>query len=125
MTLTYVQSTGELIGLPEGKVVGYSGHPPSKNVPGDEASPSFGPIPRGRWIIGPAHDSPHMGPLAIQLTAAPGTPTFGRDAFFIHGDSLSNPGFASRGCIILPRGARQAILDNKVEELVVIDYLPE
>ena len=121
MRLTYHQATGELEGLPDGTVTGYSGHPPSKNDPDAQESPSQGPIPRGFWLVGAAEDSPHMGPLAIALSPAPGTQTFGRSGFFVHGDSMTNPGFASHGCIILPRGAREAIVANGVTEIEVVE----
>lgn len=124
MRLIYVQSTGELIGLPEGKVIGYSGQPPHVNSTGSQGIHGAGPIPRGLWKVGAFADSSHMGPLAIELQAADGTETFGRTGFFVHGDSASHPGFASHGCIILPRGARQAIVDNAVTEIEVVENLP-
>jgi hypothetical protein len=34
---------------------------------------------------------------------------FGRFGFFIHGDSILNPGWASDGCVILGRMVRQRI----------------
>lgn len=44
----------------------------------------------------------------------------GRSHFLIHGDSVSHPGGASEGCIILNRTARQTIASSGDNELEVI-----
>jgi hypothetical protein len=81
--------------------------------------PNTGPCPRGRYSIGQPEDSPHVGPYALPLTPEPGTNTFGRSAFMIHGDSIVHPGTASEGCIILLRDAREQIVASGDLELVV------
>jgi hypothetical protein len=90
---------------------GYSGHPPYVNDPASERILNEGVIPRGSWTIGEAVDDPKLGPFAMPLTPYPGTTTFGRTAFYIHGDSVEFPGLeeASHGCIILSRPIRELI----------------
>ena len=58
------------------------------------------------------------GPYVLPLTPDPENLMYGRDGFLIHGDSITNPGSASEGCIILPRSARTMIAasgDNRLE----------
>jgi hypothetical protein len=50
----------------------------------------------------------------------PGTETFGRGEFRIHGDSIAHPGTASHGCIILPRAVRDAIWRSGDRALEVV-----
>jgi hypothetical protein len=49
------------------------------------------------------------GPLSIPLTPMPGTNTFGRTGFYIHGDNKARNQSASEGCIVLDSGPRQKI----------------
>lgn len=121
----YIQKTGELHSLAYGvisseKEIGYSGHAEGKNNPGMQNVHDIGPIPRGFWHIGPAHDDPHTGPITMDLIPYPGTETFSRDLFRIHGDSKSDPGNASHGCIILPRNIREMIAASSIQLLEVV-----
>jgi hypothetical protein len=73
----------------------------------------MGPIPRGTykmtgWVI--SHNT--MGPNVIRLTPEPGTQTFGRSNFLIHGDSSNHPGEASTGCIIVGGAHNRAMIWN-------------
>jgi hypothetical protein len=88
---------------------GYSGAGRGRNNPSLQAAAGIGPIPQGRWRITDRHDSPNTGPYTLTLAPEPGTATFGRSAFRIHGDSIAHPGTASHGCIILPRAVRDTI----------------
>jgi hypothetical protein len=88
---------------------GYSGAGRGLNNPAMQAAAGIGPIPQGHWTIAGRRDSPNTGPCTLILVPDPGTMTFGRNAFRIHGDSLAHPGTASHGCIILPRAVRDAI----------------
>lgn len=117
---TYHQQSGELLhdGAPAG--FGYSGSGLGKNNPAMQDQPSVGPIPRGRYTIGKRHDTPTHGPCVMVLTPAPGTDTFGRDGFLIHGDSKQVPGTASLGCIILSRTIRDQIGGSGDTELEVL-----
>ncbi len=116
----YNQSSGEL--LQDGLCVatGYSGFGSGKNNPSAQALPNIGPIPVGRYIIGPALQTKLFGPLVMRLTPCAGTQTFGRSGFLIHGDSIKQPGTASHGCIILPRTARLLVSKSHSKQLRVI-----
>lgn len=101
---------------------GYSGFGPGKNTPAMEAVHDVGPIPRGLWNITElvAHH-PTLGEYVLLLEPCPGTETFGRTVFRIHGDSAAHPGQASHGCIVLPRAVREMIWnsgDHLIEVLV-------
>ncbi|WP_309235074.1 tlde1 domain-containing protein [Paraburkholderia youngii] len=108
MTWTYNQTSGTL--SRDGSLVarGYSGHGAGKNNPVMQAVRSVGPIPEGSYTIGTPRHSHHVGAFAMPLTPDPGTETFGRNAFSMHGDSKSHPGSASNGCIALFRTAPSA-----------------
>ena len=106
-----------------GKVVatGYAGHDYGKNNPKAQDVKGIGPVPRGRWSIGAPRTSPNTGPYTMSLTPMQGTDPLGRSAFRIHGDSISAPGTASHGCIILPRAVRQAIWNSGDHILEVVE----
>lgn len=121
MPWTYEQKTGRL--LRDGAEVGhgYSGHDLGKNNPDLEGLRAVGPIPRGVWTIkGPPRDTATHGPAVLDLEPANGTDTLGRSGFLIHGDSLSAPGTASHGCIILPPAMRRAVWDSGDRVLIVV-----
>jgi len=116
----YEQATGVLRD-PKGDVLtkGYSGSPEGKNDPVKEHIPEVGPIPRGKWKITALRlMTLHRGPYV--LTLEPLGDTHGRSAFLIHGDSISKPGTASKGCIILQRWAREAIWKSGDRDLEVV-----
>lgn len=111
----YQQHNGALIS-PTGEMVyhGYSGAGKFKNDPSAEGRVAQGPIPRGLWSIDPvARSSPHTGPYTITLNPV-GHDALGRSEFRIHGDSRTNPGTASHGCIVMPRGVREQMIASKV-----------
>ena len=114
----YEQSTGRLWRL---MGEGYSGHGvEGKNQPDMQSVKNVGPIPRGKWLVTTRFDDPHKGPWCLRLAPAPGTDTLGRSGFLVHGDSISDPGTASEGCIILSRGIRQRIWESDDHELEVV-----
>lgn len=98
----------------------YSGHGEGKNNPEMVSVPNVGPIPPGKYRYGKAQDTEQHGPLVLPLTPLPGTDTFGRSGFLIHGDSISHPGEASRGCIIAPHLLRLAMNASQDRILEVI-----
>jgi hypothetical protein len=99
----------------------YSGNGVGKNNPAMQQVPCIGPIPRGRYrILKPAFDSPTHGPVVMRLEAFPGTNTFSRSGFLIHGDSKRDPGNASLGCIVATRWARELIAENEDDILEVV-----
>lgn len=132
----YRQRTGELLWDGELVGVGYSGLDDGdgvlepgegKNDPEAEALRGVGPIPRGRYRIGPAFTHPTKGKLVMQLIAMPGTDTHGRSGFLIHGDSRLRPGTASLGCIVMPYDVRLIVSDcvaDGDDELEVVDDAP-
>lgn len=98
----YEQSTGVLRrnGVQIG--TGYAGHGEGKNNPALESIHDVGPLPRGFYVIWPPSNHPQLGPNAMMLTADSGNTMYGRCAFFMHNDSISHPGDASEGCIVMP-----------------------
>lgn len=118
--MIYFQKSGTLIAN-SGEVicVGYSGHGEGKNNPDMQHIKSIGPIPRGSYIIGRAYNSANTGPLTIMLSPHPDNEMFGRSNFRIHGDSIKEPGNASRGCIIVPRDIRKKIIAGTDKKLIV------
>jgi hypothetical protein len=116
---TWDQSAGTI--SHDGQLVGhgYSGADWGKNNPEAQAAPSLGPIPAGLWSITGVYNSDKVGPYALILEPKDGTETFGRSAFRCHGDSISHPGQASHGCIILPRNIRQQIWTSGDHDLEV------
>lgn len=125
MSWTWCQTTGALLDA-AGKIVshGYSGFGHGKNDPTDEAIRGVGPIPCGRYRIGPPEDHADLGPYALPLTPLPGTDTHGRDGFFMHGDSRSHPGKASHGCPIEDRAHRERVWESGDHELIVLRATP-
>ena len=108
MPWEFSQRTGEL--RHDGVLVydkGYSGAGFAKNDPDMEHVPYQGPIPRGTWSIGQAQKTT-KGDYTMPLSPYGGN-HHGRSAFLIHGDSISSPGTASEGCIILPLPIRKRI----------------
>jgi hypothetical protein len=119
--LTYSQSKGTFCIDGQYLATGYSGFGNSKNRGSDQAIVKQGPIPLGLWSLTGVADSPHTGPFTITLVADAGTNTFGRSAFRIHGDSISAPGRASFGCIVINRAARDKIWASGERKLTVIE----
>ena len=115
---TYRQRTGELLhdGAFEGS--GYSGRANGRNNPNAQAVRDTGPVPEGLYAIGAAFDHPHLGPCVMLLYPEPGTNTFGRSAFYIHGDNARHD--ASHGCIILGPAIREKIAAGPDHKLTVI-----
>ena len=96
---------------------GYSGHGEGRNNPSMANVPDIGPIPPGKYKIGPAYDDPHLGPCVMHLDPLPGTDTFGRSLFRIHGNNAAND--ASHGCVIAEPLIRGAINRSQDRVLVV------
>ena len=124
---TYDQLSGALSKDGQHVATGYSGFAEGKNNPGKEQVHDVGPIPKGVYGIGPPHDSDTHGPHVMPLTPQPGTKTFGRDGFLIHGDAIHNLGNASHGCIILGRPVRDQISasgDRQIEVICAPAFTP-
>lgn len=103
---------------------GYAGRGAGKNNPDAEHQRNVGPLPVGEYSVYGPRTSSRTGPFVFDLRQIKG-PTYGRGGFQIHGDSKANPGNASSGCIILHRGAREAIERYAVRRLEVCASQPE
>lgn len=117
---TYRQSTGEL--LHDGTLVakGYSGYEEGYNNPALQRVRCVGPIPTGDWSIqGPPIDTQSHGPFVLHIVPKPGTETFDRSGFLMHGDSVAHPGAASEGCIIMNRVTREQVWNSGDRDLEV------
>jgi Protein of unknown function (DUF2778) len=117
MAWIYCQGSGQLTRDGEPVASGYSGAGIGRNNPAQQAVPNLGPIPQGRYSIGPEFDAPVQGPCSMRLTPE-GHDALGRDGFLIHGDNAAHD--ASTGCIVLPPEARQEIAASADRELQVI-----
>ncbi len=100
--------------------IGYSGAPDFINQTEFEGRKNQGPIPRGLYSFGQRYGNhPKLGPMSIALIPDAKNNMFGRSDFMIHRDSLSKPGTASQGGIILGRVARNMVWNNTREKLLV------
>lgn len=120
MTWVWDQSAGTLSRGGTLVARGYAGHDWGKNNPDAQAAVGLGPVPRGRWTIHAPRTSANTGRFTLDLTPQPGTSTFGRSLFRIHGDSVRAPGTASHGCIVVPYDARVKVWDSGDRDLAVI-----
>lgn len=84
-----------------------------------EAVARVGPLPRGFYTIGPAHDTPTKGPVVMALTPDKGQDEHGRDAFLMHGDSKTHD--ASLGCLIFDRVTRGKVAASADRRLQCIE----
>ena len=122
MSLVYAQRTGDLYADGQWVTRGYSGaDPDGKNQPSAQEIPDCGPIPCGQYTITSfLTTTQEHGPDVMTLEPNEGTNTFGRSGFLIHGDSKTNPGKASKGCIVLSHFARDFIWGSGIRLLIVV-----
>lgn len=121
MTWAYAQETGDLYRSGQFVARGYSGFGPYRNDSTGQAIQGLGPIPCGGWTItGVIQETDEHGPFVLTLSPDATTDTFGRSGFLVHGDSISKPGCASHGCIIMPREVRESIWASGDRDLVVV-----
>lgn len=129
MPWTYKQISGELCNPTNTiKIQAYSGNGEDKNNHLAEKVPEHGPIPCGNWKITQFLSSDgKCGPDVLVLT--PATTEFaklieswgrGPYSFRIHGDSISAPGTASDGCIIIDHTDRLSIWNSEDHDLIVV-----
>ena len=118
MTWIYNQTSGELSINGLFQAIGYSGTGEGRNNGDMQAFPNVGPIPVGKYTIGPSYDDPHLGPCVMHLDPTPDTNTFGRSEFRIHGNNAQND--ASHGCVIFGHDTRQVISDSGDTDFSVI-----
>ena len=119
---TFRISTGAILGNGLKIGTGYSGFGSDANNPKSVAIKMRGPIPPGKYRIGPAYKHPKLGPVVMNLEPLPGTNTLGRSAFRIHGDnSTPDPHDGSHGCIVCGPAIRKAINASKDRVLEVTE----
>jgi hypothetical protein len=111
--LTYVNpTTGQrtLIGT------GYAGTNRNRlngrNNPDAQHLRNNGPIPQGEWCIDGGLTNTATLRNALILTPRPGTNTFGRTNFRIHGEGTRRTGDSSNGCPIFNLNVRQRIANS-------------
>lgn len=118
---TYVQRTGGLYtAAGELFATGYAGMGVHRNQPESDELKNIGPLPRGRYAIGPPRATTAHGPYVLRLTSDPANDMKGRAGFLVHGDSTTRPGTASNGCIILPRRIRERLYGSGDHTLRVV-----
>ena len=124
--LVYSQSTG-ILSLGDQTYQGHAGRGAGLNNPAAQDQYGVGPLPQGSYTLGPWQDGSvysaadaRLGPLVSRLTPDSDNEMHGRRGFFLHGGNGSNPPTDSEGCIVLPRGARQAIANSGETRLQVI-----
>lgn len=115
---TYSQGSGDLLHVGVFEGTGYSGCGIGRNNPVAQRVPDIGPTPQGDYHIGPAYDHPILGRYVMNLDPLPGTDTFGRDLFRIHGDNARHD--ASHGCIILGPAIRRLIASSGDQSMTVL-----
>ena len=114
MSWTYQISTGRWM-FPSGTLLAfcYSGAPGHVNVAADVALPDLGPIPPGRYTIGPVIPvHPELGEYVMPLEPDPANVMYGRSGLAFHGDNQLVNYSASKGCIVGPRPARERVGEN-------------
>lgn len=99
---------------------GYSGYEAGKNNAVYQSVPNIGPIPVGFYHIHEPRDTEAHGPYVLPLEPFTETNCFNRSGFLVHGDSVSHPGKASHGCIILGRNVRERIWISNDHQLEVV-----
>jgi len=77
-------------------------------------------LPQGVYSFSETEDSPTLGPFAIILVPNAANEMFGRSTFRMHGDSISHPGAASEGCIIMPRSIREKVFGSDDDTITVV-----
>jgi hypothetical protein len=121
MSWTYVIATGTLLD-PDMAVAGsgYSGQPPHVNDTAAVDLKNEGPLPPGWYTMGQPVEGTHLGPLSLPLEPDAENEMHGRGGFYCHGDSIDHPGYASDGCIILPRSVRDVLAASSDRRLRVV-----
>lgn len=98
---------------------GYSGADEGRNNPVLQDRHNVGPIPRGKYTIGPESDRTPGGRRLNNMALAPDPKNemHRRSGFLIHGDNATHT--ASEGCIILNRETRLRIANSGDHDLEV------
>jgi hypothetical protein len=92
------------------------------NDPTKVGERNVGPLPPGRYIIGPAFIHPRTGPVTMRLIPMTDTDMLGRDGFLVHGGNMT--GGSSQGCIVAPPAARAMLATSDDRVLMVVSEAP-
>lgn len=120
----YEQATGKLFNN-AGQLfgVGYAGRDAGKNNPAMQNVKGIGPLPVGFYTILAPYNHPTVGKYAMPLIPDPTNEMFGRNSFFMHGDSEEHPGLASHGCIVQMRTIRGLVWASGDRRIEVVSGL--
>ncbi|MCC8392844.1 DUF2778 domain-containing protein [Paraburkholderia sp. MMS20-SJTR3] len=121
MVWIFKHASGDLYHDDEWIARGYSGKGDDKNKHSSQYIRDRGPIPVGRYEIRPPFPHAHTGPYSMRLNPVAGTNLGGRAGFMIHGDSISDPGNTSNGCIVLRLVYREKIW-NSGDRLLKVEH---
>ncbi len=120
MPWTFEQKTGRYLHNGTYIATGYAGREAGKNNPDMQNVKGIGPLPVGWYTFQTPADSDTVGKYAMRLVPDAANEMFGRNSFFEHGDSISEPGSASHGCIVLPRSVREETWNSGDHRLEVV-----
>jgi len=132
MSWEYGQRSGEWVLGGIVRAIGYSGAPPTwgdggvrqdgRNNPDMQEVAGVGPIPRGAWaMVEMVENHPTLGAYCIRLEPMPGTETFGRDHFWVHGESVTKrPHYSSHGCPVVPGAEKRRGIWESGDRTVVV-----
>lgn len=114
----YIIETGELLHNGYLFYTCYAGNGVAKNNPLMQRVKGHGPLPCNLYLIGPAHDGHHLGPVCMDLTPRFAIAMFGRTDFRVHAERMppAKPGEASEGCIVLADHNKRVEMANIVED---------
>lgn len=101
------------------ETIGHAGRGEGRNNPEAQDVKNWGPLPAGDYRVARS-EHPRFRAPAFRLTPKPDTVMYGRSGFWIHGDSMTNPGSASRGCIVISHAAREWVEHYRVRDLTVL-----
>lgn len=114
-----LNATGTLIGT------GYAGRGDGLNDQAMQSEKGIGPLPRGKYTIGPLLSSHTVGNVVLvwcaQLTPDPANEMFDRAGFMIHGRKSLTDMDASEGCIVLDFNPRMQVLKSEDRDLMVVE----
>jgi hypothetical protein len=121
MAWTY-QQTAHSILRPDGSLLtdtAYSGHGVGLNNPSLQSVPDIGPIPQGEYTLSPFFTHPRLGNLCARFMPKPGSTTYGRSGFDLHGDNQYRNHTASEGCVVVDKPYRLEISHSNDTDWIV------
>jgi hypothetical protein len=95
------------------------------NNPALQARSGVGPLPCGKYTIGPLEASHgHLGVNVCALIPYPDNEMFGRSEFYLHGRKSLDDMDASEGCIVLDHEPRMRVVNSPDKTLLVVARNP-